>query len=273
MGGRQRRRSGAGRQLDRQDRVSLPQSRQQDRHFHAACRDPDQHRDSREHLPGRPELSHRRQRPMRRSLAANWAGFYLGGNFGSGTGRDRSSTEPAGDRALRDVQPRARRDQWRRAGGLQLAGGQLGVRSGGRYPGQHPERQQDLHLPVRARRGLRGLRRHAAMVRHGARAAGLFGRVDLVLRDRRSRLRQHQDQDRHERLRRPGDAILLAHQYRLDRGRGHRNAVHAARIAGPELDDQDRVSLRRPRLDVGQLHLRRCSRDGDAFGDRTRLPR
>ena len=36
------------------------------------------------------------------------------------------------------------------------------------------------------------------MVRHGARAAGLFGRVDLVLRDRRSRLRQHQDQDQHD---------------------------------------------------------------------------
>ena len=46
MGGRQRRRSRAGRQLDRKDRVSLPQSRQQDRHCHAGCRDPDQHRDS-----------------------------------------------------------------------------------------------------------------------------------------------------------------------------------------------------------------------------------
>ena len=61
MGRRQRRRSRAGRQLDRQDRVSLPQSRQQDRYFDALCRNPDQYRNSRKHLSGRSELSDRRQ--------------------------------------------------------------------------------------------------------------------------------------------------------------------------------------------------------------------
>ena len=54
-------------------------------------RDADQHRNSRKHLSGRSELSHRRQPAYAPVAAANWAGFYLGGNFGSGTGRDRSS--------------------------------------------------------------------------------------------------------------------------------------------------------------------------------------
>ena len=88
----QRRRSLARRQLDRQDRIPLRQSRRSPGCLYPERRraEPD-HRHSRAYLPGRPQLPHRRQQQLPGGAASNWVGFYLGGNFGSGTARDRSS--------------------------------------------------------------------------------------------------------------------------------------------------------------------------------------
>jgi hypothetical protein len=69
--------------------------------------------------------------------AANWAGWYLGGNIGSGTGRDRTT--------LTGVSPVPEQfnlvsgwRQRRRADRLQLAGIELGLRSRSRHPGVQP---------------------------------------------------------------------------------------------------------------------------------------
>ncbi len=75
--------------------------------------------------------------------AANWTGFYLGGNFGGGTGHDRTALTSSAYTELIQRQP-----GWlfrRRSSRLQLASGEFGFRRGSRHSGFVPARQQNLH--------------------------------------------------------------------------------------------------------------------------------
>ena len=132
--------------------------------------------------------------------AANWAGFYLGGNFGSGTGRDRSSLSVPAAAILEtfNLAPDGINGGVQAGYNWQAANWVFGLEADIQGSTQKDNKTCILELHARAHGGLRC---HVAVVRHGARAAGLFGRVDLVLRHRRSRLWQHQDQDQHELLR------------------------------------------------------------------------
>ncbi len=76
-------------------------------------------------------------RGCRSPPAANWSGFYLGGNGGSGLARDKKSADRLQHRSQLSTHfPNSRERLYRRrAGRLQLAGGKLGVRPRGRLPG------------------------------------------------------------------------------------------------------------------------------------------
>ena len=204
--------------------------------------------------------------------AANWAGFYLGGNFGSGTGRDRSSLSIPAAPILEtfNLAPDGINGGVQAGYNWQAANWVFGLEADIQGSTQKDNKTcvtfctpaaisaaYDATLPwfgtVRGRLGY-----SVGSTLFYATGGLAYGSIKTKITT--------------ELLRRPGDAILLAHQHRLDRGCGHRDAVYAAGIAGPELDDQDRISLRRSRFDVGQLHLRRYPGDDDPFGDRARLP-
>ena len=130
----QRRRSLARRQLDRQDRISLPQSRRPAGQFRAQRFCPHHaHRHKRAYLPRRPQLSHRRQHRSLRAAAALELGRLLSRRqyrLRHRARQDRVHLRRS-RRFDRAVQPEPRRHQRWRAGRLQLAGRELGVRSGG----------------------------------------------------------------------------------------------------------------------------------------------
>ena len=139
---RQRRRSGAGRQLDRQDRVSLRRSRQPVRHLR---------------IGGTPPQT--LDTEIRENIFRVGLNYRIGGNSRLRAGRDGELGRLLSRRQLRRrhrAQPQHRlplrrhpneqfnlspgRHQRRRAGRLQLAGGELGVRLGSRHSGHRTRR-------------------------------------------------------------------------------------------------------------------------------------
>ena len=157
------------------------------RRRHAAC----QHRDPREHLPRRPELSHRRQRHLRPGCRPRTGPASISAAISAAPPRatapplaGSASTEPF------NLSPDGFIGGGQIGYNWQAANWVFGIEAD--FQGSTQRDNRTVGAAVDRR-----LRRQAALVRHRARPDRLFGRLDSVLRHRRLRLWQREDQHRH----------------------------------------------------------------------------
>ena len=176
--------------------------------------------------------------------AANWTGFYLGGNFGSGTGRDRSSLAIAGLTDTFNLAPDGILGGGQIGYNWQAASWVFGLEADFQASSQRDNRTCVATCTVA----------NAALVRHRARPTRLLGRLDVVLRHRRLRLWQRQDRHHHQRPRQFDGQLVPVEPQRLYRRRRHRDALHLPRPVRAELDHEGRIPLRRSRPRHRHLH-------------------